>query len=248
MEPDGQRHHPRQLRKGGLHADLDDLPHQRRRLLIPGLARFTLAGFQHGQTWSEYKDIYGRLERDYLKSPPKPCGLGEGAYEDGPQYPTKPINDLVIRKQAYWSYFAGGYHTYGSGNVWHFNSFKEESTQPWKEALYSAGARNLITLRRFFDTLDWWRFIPDQHLLAGSEGAGLEQNCAMRTPQNDAFIFYLTSTNQITLTLSSSIGSLSAKWVNPATGEERQAENFSGEQAKVILPSGWKDALLYLRK
>ena len=162
--------------------------------------------------------------------------------------PTKPIDDLVIRKQAYWSYFAGGYHTYGNGNVWHFNSFKEESTQPWKEALYSAGARNLITLRKFFAQVDWSRFIPDQQLLAGFAGSGIVQNCAMRTPQNDAFIFYLTSTNQITLSLGSSLGSLSAKWVNPATGEERQVVRFSAEQEKVTVPSGWKDALLFLRK
>ena len=63
-------------------------------------------------------------------------------------------------------------------------------------------------------------------------------------------IFYRTSTNQITLSpgLSTrSSGSL-GKWVNPASGEERPIENFSGEQAKIILPSGWNDAPLYLRK
>ncbi len=205
--------------------------------------------FNMAQTWSEYKDIYGRLQKDYRMTPPKPCGLGEGAYEDGPQYPTKPINDLVIRKQAYWSYFAGGYHTYGNGNVWHFNSFKGESTQPWKEALYSPGARNLITLRKFFEQVDWSRFIPDQRLLAGFEGNGIDRNCAMRTPQNDAFIFYLTSTNQITLSLGLPIGSssLSGIWMNPSTGEELQAGKLA-QQSKVILPSGWKDGLLYLKK
>jgi hypothetical protein len=204
--------------------------------------------FNMAQTWSEYKDIYTMLQKDYLKTPPKPCGLGEGAYEDGPQYPTKPINDLVIRKQAYWSYFAGGYHTYGNGNVWHFNSFKGESTQPWKDALDSPGARNLIALRRFFGSVDWWRFIPDQKLLAGYEGAG--KNCAMRTPERNAFIFYLTSTNRITLSLGSPGGtsSFSAKWINPATGEERQAGNLPADQATLIAPSGWKDALLYLKK
>ncbi len=206
--------------------------------------------FNMAQTWSEYKDIYGRVQKDYLMTPPKPCGLGEGAYEDGPQYPTKPIDDLVIRKQAYWSYFAGGYHTYGNGNVWHFNSFKGESTQPWKEALYSAGARNLITLRKFFEKIDWPRFIPDQRLLGGFVGGGTEQNCAMRTPQNNAFIFYLTSTNQIALSLGSSGGAsaLSAQWVNPATGEEREVEKFSVQEAKASIPQGWKDALLYLTK
>jgi hypothetical protein len=203
--------------------------------------------FNMTQTWSEYKDIYGRVQNDYSKAPPKPCGLGEGAYEDGPQYPTKPIDDLVIRKQAYWSYFAGGYHTYGNGNVWHFDSLKAELTQHWKEALNSAGARNLITLRKFFDAIDWARFIPDQRLIAGFEGGGVNQNCAMRTPERDAFVFYLTSTNEIALTLGQPNSSkLSAKWVNPVTGEERQAENL--QTSKVTLPQGWNDALLHVRK
>lgn len=204
--------------------------------------------FNMAQTWSEYQDIYRKVISDYLKAPPKPCGLGEAAYEDGPQYPTKPIDDLVIRKQAYWSYFAGGYHTYGNGNVWHFNSFKEESTQPWTEALQSPGARNLLVLRRFFEQIGWSRFIPDPSLLAGFEGSGTNQNCAMRTRQNDAFILYLTTTNQIVLSLGPSSGSLSAKWVNPTTGEERYVGTVSAEQAKVSAPSGWRDALLYLRK
>jgi Protein of unknown function (DUF4038) len=30
--------------------------------------------FNMAQTWSEYKDIYGRLQKDYLITPPKPCG------------------------------------------------------------------------------------------------------------------------------------------------------------------------------
>ncbi len=72
----------------------------------------------------------------------------------------------------------------------------------------------------------------------------------MRTPEGDAFIFYLTTTNQITLSLGLPAGpsSLSAVWLNPATGEERQAGKLASEQAKIIVPSGWKDALLYLKK
>src|SRR5688572_26106581 len=99
--------------------------------------------FNMAQTWSAYQDIYSMLQRDYARRPIKPCGLGEGAYEDGPQYPTKPINALVIRKQACWSWFAGGYHTYGNANVWHFDSYKPELTEPWKTALNSRGAATL---------------------------------------------------------------------------------------------------------
>ena len=202
--------------------------------------------FNMAQTWSEYKDIYPRLVKDYRKAPAKPCGLGEGAYEDGPQYPTKPINDLVIRQQAYWSYFAGGYHTYGNGNVWHFDSVKAELTQPWKEALQSPGARNMGTLRKFFDSVGWSKFVPDPQLLAGSQGGGHNLNCAMRSASGDAFIFYLASTNAIRVSLPVDAAGFSATWVSPATGAEQSAGTLSGKELKVSLPAGWPDGLLRL--
>lgn len=204
--------------------------------------------FNMAQTWSEYKNIYQTVLKDHLKSPTKPCGLGEGAYEDGPQYPTKSINDLVIRKQAYWSYFAGGYHTYGNGNVWHFDSCKAELTQPWKAALNSPGARQMRILRKFLDTIGWSKFIPDQRLLGDAQGTGVNLNCAMRAPEIDAFVFYLASTNRIPLTLPSASKPYSGKWLNPATGEEQGAGELSGKSANVALPEGWKDGLLHVTR
>lgn len=206
--------------------------------------------FNMAQTWSEYTQIHQVVLKDYNKAPPKPCGLGEGAYEDGPQYPTRPINDLVIRKQAYWSYFAGGYHTYGNGNVWHFDSLKSESTQPWRQALNSAGALDLRTLRKFFDAIEWQGFAPDQRLLGSSQGSGSNLNCAMRTAERDAFIFYLTSTSAIApaLDLKANSAKFSGKWVKPATGEEQVAREFDAQTGKLLLPAGWQDGLLHLRR
>jgi hypothetical protein len=147
--------------------------------------------FNMAQTWSEYGDIYPAVFRDYQKMPPKPCGLGEGAYEDGPQYPTKPINALVIRQQASWSYFAGGYHTYGSGNVWHFDSLKNESTEPWKDALRSGGAESLKHVRHFFESVNWWRCEPDNSIIIAGHGSGAKLNVGMRDRETGAIVLYL---------------------------------------------------------
>lgn len=204
--------------------------------------------FNMAQTWSAYTDIYQAVHKDYLKSPPKPCGLGEGAYEDGPQYPTKPINDLVIRKQAYWSYFAGGYHTYGNGNVWHFDTVKNELTQHWKEALTSPGAEDLLTLRNFLEAVHWANFVPDQRLLGNAQGSGVHFNCAQRSAQGDEFIFYLTGAGPIQLALGLPPGApRAAEWVNPSTGEKKAVEEFPRD-SRVSLPSGWSDALLWIKK
>lgn len=87
------------------------------------------------QIWGNEKQIYPKITHDYQLTPVKPTGLGEGSYENGPQYPTRPIDALKICQQAYWSYLAGGYHTYGNTNTWNFSSYQPEGTQDWRDAL-----------------------------------------------------------------------------------------------------------------
>ena len=74
------------------------------------------------QTWSQYTRIHSAVTADFRRTPVKPILHGEGAYEDGPEYPTKPITPHVIRKQVYWACFAGGFHTYGNSNIWNFGT------------------------------------------------------------------------------------------------------------------------------
>ena len=62
---------------------------------------------------------------------------------------------MIIRRQACWSWFAGGYHTYGNGNVWHFDTCKPELTQTWTEAVRSARAATLRHSRRFLERIEW---------------------------------------------------------------------------------------------
>ena len=203
--------------------------------------------FNMAQTWSEYKDIYPAILRDYQKEPAKPCGLGEGAYEDGPQYPTKPIDALVIRKQACWSWFAGGYHTYGNGNVWHFDSLKAEFTEPWKEAVRSGGAQTLGHVRKFLEASEWWSLIPDQTLFAEGKGSGVTLNTAMRTSQTNAIAVYVSSGSPIKLRLDKMTGRrITARWTNPATGEQKPAGTFATEVQSFTPPADSSDALLHV--
>jgi hypothetical protein len=43
------------------------------------------------ETWTEWAKIHPAVLADALLSPRKPVVLGEGAYEDGPEYPQGPI-------------------------------------------------------------------------------------------------------------------------------------------------------------
>ena len=70
------------------------------------------------ETWTEWSKIYPAVIADALRTPRKPVVLGEGAYEDGPEYPQGPITPLVVRRQAWWTVMAGGFHTYGQNQMW----------------------------------------------------------------------------------------------------------------------------------
>ena len=205
--------------------------------------------FNMAQTWDKYADIYSMVRRDYQKVPVKPCGLGEGAYEDGPQYPTKPINDLVIRKQANWSFFGGGYHTYGNGNVWHFDTVKNELTQPWKEALRSAGAESLRHTKAFLESIEWWRCVPDDKVILEGKGAGPTLNVALRNTETGAVAVYVSNPVPFKVNLDHlPQGKYEANWVNPASGEQVQEKAFSDRSRRFDPPAGWSDAFLLVRK
>jgi hypothetical protein len=206
--------------------------------------------FNMAQTWSEYGKIYPAVLSDYQRTPIRPCGLGEGAYEDGPQYPTKPINAVVIRKQACWSYFAGGYHTYGNGNVWHFDSLKAELTQSWKEALRSSGAETLHHAKQFLNQVRWWEYVPDPTLFVEGQGAAASLNVVMRTREGDSMVAYICSPVGIRFHLDRlTMGNrLSARWVNAASGEEQSVSVTDHDAHRFTLPDGWEDGFLHIRR
>ena len=204
--------------------------------------------FNMVEVWGDEKDIYPKLSQDYQRTPRKPTVLGEGSYENGPQYPTKPINARNIRKQAYWSYFAGGNYTYGNTDTWNFGTVPSENVQDWKEALHAPGAEDLAVLARLIESLDWWKFVPDESLFASGKGSGDMLNVAMRTESGDQILAYLSSPASFALRLD---GMTSAKaqatWFDPRTGEQVElGEVATGQVRWFSPPTGWEDAVLHL--
>jgi Protein of unknown function (DUF4038)/Putative collagen-binding domain of a collagenase len=205
--------------------------------------------FNMVQTWDAYDRIYPMLMADYNRSPVKPAGLGEGAYEDGPQYPTGPIDAWVIRKQAYWSYMAGGYHTYGNTNVWSFGTYASEATQGWQQALHSPGAMHLAHLRTLFTTMPWWKLVPDASILAEGAGSGRTLNVAMCSTDGDLAIVYLSSPSRVAVRMDRITASarVTVRWFDPTTGEETPIGNVPASGVRSFAtPDGWEDAVLLL--
>ncbi len=201
------------------------------------------------QVWGDEKGIYPKIMQDYQLTPVKPTGLGEGSYEDGPQYPTRPIDACKIRKQAYWSYLAGGYHTSGNTNTWNFSSYKDEGTQDWKTALQSPGAAHLSVLAKFFASLAWWKLIPDPALFAEGSGRGETLNAAMRSAAGDRLLVYLSAPVTFSLHLDalSAAPMARAVWIDPRTGTRSLGEKFPATGVRSFsTPPDWPDALLLI--
>jgi hypothetical protein len=194
------------------------------------------------QTWSDYKSIPTRIAADYKLTPPKPTGLGEGAYENGNQYKFT-VNALAIRQQAYWSYLSGGYHTYGNTDVWNFGSYKGEAFQDWKIALHAPGATHLGVLRKILESLPWWKLVPDPSILAGGTTA-----VAACSASGDMILVYLSSPTDVFVRRDKIPRPVQATWIDPRTGDRTPAGTSPDQEASSFsLPSGWEDALLLLQ-
>ncbi|MGW8314541.1 MAG: apiosidase-like domain-containing protein [Bacteroidales bacterium] len=200
------------------------------------------------QTWDSYTRIYEMVSKDYNGTYMRPVLHGEGAYEDGPEYPTKPITPHKIRKQAYWATFAGGMHTYGNSNVWSFGSNPKYVTKAWKEAISSIGANGLTVYHKFFQSINWWDFVPDQSIIAEGAGTGDHLNAAMRSDSTDQLLVYLSEPTAVKLDLGKIRSKKSSgEWINPKTGERRDAGEFENDRViRIETPEGWEDALFFI--
>lgn len=193
------------------------------------------------QTWADYLKIYPMVFCDYLRRPAKPVIMAEGAYEEGPEYPTKPITPLLVRQQAYWSVLAGGFHTYGHNDMWRKNS-------TWRESLQSPGAKQMAILKSIFTARKWWRNQPDQSVFALGASGGKTLNAAMRSADGDSIIVYLSSPTTVSINMAKIASrKIRAKWVNPETGEESIAGEFPNQSVRPFTtPEGRPDAVLLL--
>ena len=194
------------------------------------------------QTWADYLKIYPMVSADYLRVPPKPVVLAEGAYEEGPEYPTAPITPLLIRKQAYWSYLAGGFHTYGHNDIWRKNP-------TWRQALDSPGARQMGVLKQIFTSREWWKHVPDQSVFAMGASGEKTLNAAARSNEGDSIIIYLSSPTTVSINMSKITAgqAVRATWVNPETGEQTIIGTFPNtRQRSFTTPELWQDAVLLL--
>ena len=203
------------------------------------------------QTWAEWSSVHPAVLSDALRTPPRPVVHAEGAYENGPEYPTGPITPLLVRRQAWWAFLAGGFHTYGQNQMWRIE-------KGWEQTFDTPGAFQVARMKQILTSRNWWDLVPDQSLFASGVGSEKTLNAAMRSGSGDYAIVYLASACKVVLHLDKIASPrVHATWLNPARDECRDAGTYeTGNLAGKVFcdlrtqafstPSSWEDAVLLL--
>jgi hypothetical protein len=203
------------------------------------------------ETWTEWAKVYPAVLADTLLPPRKPVVLGEGAYENGPEYPLGPITPLVVRRQAWWTVMAGGFPTYGQNQMWRMEA-------GWEKTFDTPGAGHVATMKAILTSLPWWELSPDQGLFATGVGSERTLNTAMRSFRGDRALVYVSSQCTFWIHLDKIASkTVRATWISPTTGERRDAGTFEtgnlndkvfpeGKTTSFTVPGHWEDAVLLL--
>jgi Protein of unknown function (DUF4038)/Putative collagen-binding domain of a collagenase len=203
------------------------------------------------ETWTEWSKIYPAVVSDSLRAPRKPVVLGEGAYENGPEYPQGPITPLIVRRQAWWTVMAGGFHTYGQNQMWRMET-------DWDKSFDTPGADQVCLMKRIVTSLPWPDLVPDQGVFATGIGSERSLNAAMRSSDGKRVLVYLASPTTVFLHLDKiEAKNAKATWISPVTGERKDAgtyatgnltgSTFPGSPTQFFkTPGFWEDAVLLL--
>ena len=203
------------------------------------------------ETWTEWSKIYPAIVADTVLTPRKPVVLGEGAYENGPEYPQGPITPLVVRREAWWTVMAGGFHTYGQNEMWRMEP-------GWDGTFDTPGADQVAQMKAIVTSLPWWELSPDQGLFSTGISSERTLNTAMRSRDGQRALVYLSSQTTVLLHMDK-IATKMAKvtWINPVSGERKDGGvfatgNYNGRSfpenvtQMFTVPGHWEDAVLLL--
>ena len=199
--------------------------------------------FDSMQTWKGVELIYPMVTKDYHLKPVKPVLMAEGAYEHGSEYGFD-VTPLWIRRQAYYSYLAGGHHTYGHNDSWRV-------LPSWKEALDAPGATQLGILKKIFlERKQWWHLVPDQAIFAsGGKTSGKVLNLAARHKDGRWIMVYLGGKASFSINMDriTAGNAVKAYWIDPRSGDPSPIAAFANRDPQSFsTPDGWEDALWIL--
>jgi hypothetical protein len=190
---------------------------------------------------------YRTVAADLAKRPPKPTLDSEVAYEDSlslvskePQ--NKRISPWDVRRAAYWAVFAGACgHTYGHRSfiAWIRTGerYRWGAHIPWFEALDTPGAGQMQHLRTLMTSLPFLSRIPDQTVIVGDPGEGVEHIRATRGRNGSYMLVYLPTGRPVRIDLTSmKTPQARVVWFNPRDGSRQTVEPVATQKKQRFRP------------
>lgn len=212
--------------------------------------------------WAAENPTWQWIEELYRLDPPKPVLDGEPSYEDHPVAPWPKwdpksgyFRDYEVRKQTYRSVFAGGFGvTYGHHFVWQMWDDGREPVNngnermAWKQAVQRPGAQLMVHLKRLMLSRPFLNRMPDQSLIASTQGAGGSHIRATRDQASSYAMVYFPSPGQkCSLNLRSFAAKRTSWWFDPRTGTAQRIEaEVTGPTYEFESPSPGPDSVLVL--
>jgi hypothetical protein len=207
---------------------------------------------------------------DYRRIPAKPVLDAEPAYEGHPIDPFmrswKPefgrFTEHDVRKQAYRAVLSGACgHTYGHHSVWQFWTLERSPINfpmpTWEEAIYTAGAGQMIHLKDLVLSRPYLTRVPAQEILVGEpEIPPIDERehfhplraahpCAARGSDGAYAMVYIPNAGQtIRLDLSQFTTKLKGWWFDPRTGMAYPAGEYPNGRVSVTTPIAGPDWVL----
>ena len=174
----------------------------------------------------------------------------EPIYEDIPQGLHDPNetrwNQHDVRRYAYWSVFAGSFgHSYGHNDIMQFirpgygASFGADGRKKaWWDALEDPGFNQMKYLKNLMLTFPFFERVPDQSVIAGTNGERYDR--AIATRGNDYLLVYNYSGRPMQIDLSKISGAKkNAWWYSAKDGKLEYIGEFDSKVTSFQHDSGY---------
>jgi len=179
----------------------------------------------HETGFGTLPEVYQMNHREYQKIPVMPFVLGEAQYESERSAGINLSSAEIVRRQAWWAMLSGACgHAYGS---WNWTVGKN-----WRNVEQDSGAWQMRWVKSFFETVPWYKLIPDTKGEIIASGAGIygsgEYLAAASTADHRTTVVYLPpvekQVSEFTVNHSYISKNSALLWFDPTSGKFIKAQ------------------------